>query len=332
MHFSLVQRFGRLTNRFIRYADRFRLTSPEWNSANHAATLARFHEASGRYATTHESLLMFKSTHGHTEPHSSLYPWPAWEQRLAREFSQRVPPRFTEHPIVKETMVFHGRVCNYGRIACVRRAFGDSETSKLLAEDPVGAPRICDASLCTSSNRLYHAFHLAMYQQTTGKGFAGDGMIVEWGGGYGDMARLLWRFNAGSNLTTIVLIDLPAVGALQWVYLTAILGRDAVRIIAGPDQKIHKGCVNIMNSAVAFEHPELLPQCFISTWALTESPHPLQSEVVLRDFFGARNVLLAFSLDVDNQVAAPLRATGGVTIPVPFMSFDGYAPSSYGFK
>lgn len=332
MNQSLIKRFGLLANRVIRRADRFRFKSPRWNSPTDAQAIECFNDVSAKYTAAYELLLKFKPENGLDEPNGSLYPWPAWEEQLAREFSQRVPAGFTEHPTIKETMVFHGRICNYGRVACVRSAFGDRVTRELLAEDPIGTPRICDASLWTSSNRVYHAFHLAIYQKTTGKSFTREGMIVEWGGGYGDMIRLLSRLSAGLNSSTLVLIDLPAVGALQWVYLSAILGRDAVRIVADPGQKIVAGCVNIMTSAVAFEHQELQPQCFVSTWALTESPHRLQYEVISRKFFGAENVLLAFSMDGDNQVVGPLRALGGVITPVPFMTVEGYALSSYGFK
>lgn len=314
----------------MRYADRFRSQHLAWDSVTDDDTMSRFHEAAPGYYNAYKSLLRFKTAQPN-EANGSLYPWPAWEQELATEFSKQVPPGFTEHPIIKETMVFHGRLCNAGRLGYVRRTFGDATLRDFLAEDPVGAPRICDASLRTSSNRLYHGFHLAMYQQTTGRQFARGGLVIEWGGGYGDMARLLWRLIARAGSTTLVLIDLPAVGALQWVYLTSILGRAYVHIVDNPERQIHEGCVNIMNSSVAFEHPAMKADCFVSTWALTESPHGLQSEVASRKFFGAKNVLLAFSMDGDNRIAEPLLAAGAVTISVPFMTLEGYAPSKYGF-
>jgi hypothetical protein len=314
----------------MRYADRFRAQHLAWDSFLDAEAMLRFDEAATDYRTAYKSLSQFKAT-SPNEPNSSLYPWPSWEQKLAEQFHSRVPTNFLEQPIIKLNMVFHGRLCNAGRLARVRRVFGEAALRDFLAEDPVGTPRICDVSLRTSSNRLYHAFHLAMYQQTLGKPFARGGMIVEWGGGYGDMARLLWRLSARAESTTLVLIDLPAVSALQWVYLTSILGRQYVHIVETPDRQIHEGCVNIMNSSVAFDHPAMKADCFLSTWALTESPHELQAEVARRKFFGARNVLLAFSMDGDNRIAEPLLKAGGATIPVPYMTLDGYAPSKYGF-
>lgn len=295
------------------------------------AVASRFADAAKRYEAIH-GLLSQSSAQGLDESDVSSYPWPDWQRRLAQDFSRNVPVDFMEHPIIKETMVFHGRVCKSQRIARVRQAFGASTTHELLVEDPVGGVRICDGSLGTSPNRLYHAFHLAMYRNAMGKNFPGSGLVVEWGGGYGDMARLIQRLRGKSDDQTFVLIDLPAVGALQWVYLTAICGSDLVHVLSSPHEPIQDGCVNIMTSATALAHKGLVAQSFVSTWALTESPHALQTAVVERDFFGARDVLLAFSMDADNKVVEPLLAAGGRAIPVPYMTYEGYASSSYGFR
>lgn len=329
---NVFRQLGRVANRVMRQVDRFCTPLPTWHSAADKAALQLFDTVSLEYAAAYESLLRFKAPSKQQTQDGSSYPWPRWEQQLAQEFSKRVPRAFLEHPTIKETMVFHGRIYNSRRFACVRRMFGETASRALVSEDPIGEPRLCSPHLRTSSNRLYHAFHLAMYQQHAGRAFARDGMVVEWGGGYGDMMRLLSRLTASFESHTAVIIDLPAVGALQWTYLTAILGRDAVRIVDHPEQEIKKNRINIMNSAVAFAHPDLRPQCFISTWALTESPHFMQDEVVARNFFDASNVLLAFSMDADNRVAPSLLASGGFTTPVPFMCLEGYAPSSYGFR
>ena len=328
---GFVRNAGRIANRLVRLTDEFRFGRGPAARNRDSAGAAAFAEAASGYSAAYAALQEYKSPPV-DELSRSAYPWPDWGARLAREFSEMVPPDFIQHPTIKETMVFHGRLCNSGRLASVRREFGEAVSRQLLAEDPVGGPSICHAALATSSNRLYHAFHLSQYREATGKPFFEGGTVCEWGGGYGDMARLLWRLGRAAEGRTVVLVDLPAVGALQWVYLTAVLGAGAVRIVEKPGKGIAPGCVNIMNSCVAFASPGLEPDCFVSTWALTESPHHLQAEVVRRNFFGARNILLAFSLDGDNMIAGPLRENGDVIKAVPFLTMDGYAPSSYGFR
>jgi len=331
MNETLSRSCGRLLNRLIRLSDRCLPQHRGQASDGDGAVVSRFADALKRYEAIHR-LLSQSSAQGVEEAYASSYPWLDWQRRLAADFSKNVPVDFMEHPIIKETMVFHGRVCKSQRIARVRQAFGESTARELLVEDPVGGARICDGSLGTSSNRLYHAFHLAMYRQAMGKAFPSSGLVVEWGGGYGDMARLIQRLRRKSDDRTFVLIDLPAVGALQWVYLSAVLGSEFVHVLSGPDEPIRDGCVNIMTSATALANERLVAQSFVSTWALTESPHELQTAVVERGFFGASDILLAFSMDADNQVAKPLLATGGRILPVPYMTFEGYAPSSYGFR
>lgn len=327
----IVRNAGRIANRLVRLTDKFRFGRGAAPGNSDSAAAAAFAEAAASYRAAYEKLQKYKSPPV-DDLSRSAYPWPDWGARLAREFSETVPPDFIQHPTIKETMVFHGRLCNSGRLASVRREFNEALSRQLLAEDPVGGPSICNATLNTSSNRLYHAFHLAQYRETTGKPFFEQGVVCEWGGGYGDMARLLWRLGQAAEGRTIILIDLPAVGALQWVYLTAVLGASAVTIVEKPEQEIATGCVNIMNSCVAFAKPGLKAACLVSTWALSESPHRLQAEVVRRQFFGASNILLAFSLDADNMIAGPLRENGAVIRAVPFLTMDGYAPSSYGFR
>lgn len=331
MNETLARSCGRIMNRLIRLTDRCLPRHGRQISDGDRAVGSRFAEAALKYGAIH-SLLQQSSEHGTEEADASRYPWPDWQRCLAEDFSRNVPVDFMEHPIIKETMVFHGRVCKWQRIAHVRDSFGASKTRELLLEDPVGGARICDGSLGTSPNRLYHAFHLAMYRQATGKVFPSSGLVVEWGGGYGDISRLIQRLREQSDDRTFVLIDLPAVGALQWVYLTAILGSELVHVLSDADDPIRNGCVNIMTSATALEHKGLVANSFVSTWALTESPHALQLAVVKRGFFGAADILLAFSMDADNQVAKPLLAAGGRILPVPYMTSEGYAPSSYGFR
>jgi hypothetical protein len=289
----------------------------------------QFRIASQSYGAVHDVLR--KAEADSTSDDSSKgseYPWPQWEADLGAAFANGVPQGFLEHPIVKATMVFHGRRRQASRLRVVRQVFGAEAAADLLVEDPVGRPHLCGRRPVTSPNRLHHASHLAHYVRAVGKPFPSGPLVVEWGGGYGDAARLVRRIVPA---VTYVIIDLPAVGALQYVYLASLLGAANVQVVESASMALQRGAVNIMTSGVAFAHPELLADAFMSTWALTESPQALQERVLERDFFNARNVLLAYSMDRDNHVVAAVSRRGGTTRPVPDMTEDGYAPSFYGF-
>jgi len=259
----------------------------------------------------------------------SEYPWPSWEQTIAKEFRRALPFTFLHHRLIKSTMVFHGAVYGRERLARVFNAFGQDLAREVLAEDAAGAPALCDWHVKTSANRLWHAFHLAEYEARMAKRFGnGPIQIVEWGGGYGDMARILLRVHAAA---TVIIVDLPAIGALQWSYLSATIDPDRVRVVASIHDPLLEGGVNVMTAVVALRHPGIRASAFLSTWALTESPHGLQEAVIANRFFGAGDVLLAFSMDADNCVAARFAELGGKLYAVPRLVDEGYAPSSYGF-
>lgn len=326
----IYQHFGRCANRAIRLTDRLRLSRPGDTPPEARPLLESFAQAASCYASIYGALreraLLWEQG---GDP--GLYAWPSWEETLANDFSECVPISFTKHPLVQLTMVFQGRLFHRKRRSHVIRAFGHDIAREILEEDPIGGALVIDREWYTSANRLYHAFHLAKYFENTGKMFPRAGTIIEWGGGYGDMARILWRLGTRHGPLTLVLIDLPALGALQWVYLTSLLGGHSVKIVTSSDQPISKGCVNIMSSAVALSHSGLEADAFLSTWALTESPHELQARVLERHFFGAKDVLLAFSMDSDNRVAESLRSTGGIVTEVPYLRWEGNSTSSYGF-
>ena len=316
-------------NRLLRFTDRLWAPTLPISSEEAHRLKDQFLAVSSEYASIFQLLKQSECGNGHpVATAEGSYPWARWQEGLAAAFIDGVPESFLEHPTVKATMVFHGRSSHAARMRLVRAAFGRDIADRLLVEDPVGSPHLCGRHPVTSPNRLHHATHLAQYLLTTGNAFPSQGLIVEWGGGYGDAARLVRRL---APAATYVLVDLAAVGALQYVYLATLLGVQNVQVVGSPSTPLQYGGVNIMTSGVAFAHPALAADAFMSTWALTESPRALQQRVVDRRFFHARNVLLAFSMDQDNHTAATVSELGGKLFPVPNMTDEGYSPSFYGF-
>lgn len=112
-------------------------------------------------------------------------------------------------------------------------------------------------------------YHLLRYQEATGESLRDVGTVVEWGGGFGSLTRLLVRLHAGD--ATVVLIDTPVFSALQWLYLSATLDADRVVLHAqGPVRPI-EGAVNIVPIGLA-GHLHVSADLFISNWALNEHP------------------------------------------------------------
>lgn len=95
--------------------------------------------------------------------------------------------------------------------------------------------------------------------------------VIEWGGGYGDMAVMVKSLYPEVEY---VIVDLPAAVTLQREYIPEALGID----YAASPLKIEIGECDL----------------FISTWALSESGSWSHDHVIGKNWFGARHLLLAY--------------------------------------
>jgi hypothetical protein len=188
------------------------------------------------------------------------------------------------------------------RTRAVRAVYDEGASRRLLREDPVGLPVITDLRYMTSANRAHHAMHLAAYRRARRRDLWDVHSVIEWGGGYGDMARLIRRMNEG---VTYTIIDLPEIGALQYVYLATLEGEEALNVIVPGRGFIESGKINL---ASVYDLARLAGQLeagsFISTWAITESPAESQEAVAESRFFGAERIMIASMINENNALAS----------------------------
>ncbi len=259
---------------------------------------------------------------------SSTYDWGRWAKDISAAFQQGVPIGFLSHPLIASTMVFGRR--RGGRAARLRAdyvegVFGPEIARLLLREDYVGLPNVTDTKWLTSANRAHHAYHLAKYASASGKRIWDAARIVEWGGGYGDMARLIRRMR---EQVTYCIVDLPEMLALQYIYLFSVEGEHSVHIVR-TGEGLAPGRVNLVPSAVALcGCIDLSCDAFISTWALTESPLLSQESVTQQSFWGADHVLLAYVRDENNRIACSLPSHQLQELPIELLP-SGHA---YAFR
>ncbi len=226
-----------------------------------------------------------------------LGPWvtPLWEGFNAKMLSaiEPVPPmRFLRESVIRRSMFVDVRgAWLQAQMELLTGHFGAEQLRELAAETPVGDPPLCDASLMTSHNTVHHLAHLARYEQHTGSQLAACSTVLEWGGGYGNLCRLMHRMS--SELERYIIVDTPLFCALQWLYLSMTLGEDRVSLWTGNGDPPATGLVIVPVPAV----PELdvNVDLLISTWALSECSPLAQDHVSgARDWFGAVRLLLAF--------------------------------------
>ena len=197
----------------------------------------------------------------------------------------------------------------------------------VLPESAIGYPLTQTGNLVTSHQNIHVLTHLLRWLAKTGLQTMPQ-TVVEWGGGYGTLALLYRRLALSSDDVprTHVLIDLPLFAALQWLYLSAVLGTEHVHIPESRDD-FARGKVNIVpvgRRGIVGPRADL----FVSTWALSECTQKLQ-KVVAKDlrWFGARRFLLAYQKASDMYPAAELLA---LRVPRPFeREACGYIPYAW---
>jgi hypothetical protein len=237
---------------------------------------------------------------------------PEWAQRNAALAADVLPEPGADvlrHPSILYSMFMPER-CVPHELPLLVEAFGD-RLAALLEEDPVGDPPLVpghDGSYATSSNSVHHLFHLERFARSTGCDPTRLNTVVEWGAGYGNLAKLFRRLHGGAP--TYVAIDTPLFSCLQWLYLASVLGPDAVHLAREPGEPVVPYRINLVPAYLAGDL-RFDAQLFISTWALNESPATAQDLVVERAWFGAEHLLLGMHEGVplaDRAIAAGARA------------------------
>lgn len=251
--------------------------------------------------------------------------WGSYLGRCEEELLPHPPFNFLRLPVIAETMFVDNREDWLDReIEYLEQVLRPAELTRVLHEDSVGAPRVAAPRYRTSHNSVHHLFHLLRYSEAKAVDLASCRSVVEWGGGYGNLAKLYRRLVGTDH--SYVIVDVPIFSVLQFVYLTSV-GID-VRLVTPAAKEIDPGVVNLVPltllSAVDIE-----ADLFISTWGLSESSAEAQHEVTSRGWFGASRRLIAFQEHAHWPEAARLRDRliheSFEIHPIPFLPGNFYA-------
>lgn len=268
----------------------------------------------------------FDARYGELDTRTHRFLTEEWHMRnceLADSLLPRPPRDFIRHPVIRFTMFVDDRHSE-AKLGVAESVIGRKHLRHLLAEDPVGDPPARawpTGDVVTSSNTVHHVHHLARFRAVTGVEPSRIERVVEWGGGYGNFAKLFRRLRA--DATTYVIVDTPLFSCVQWLYLSSIFGRDEVRLITADGTSIAEGKINLI-PITAIEHIAPAADLFVSTWALNESTAAAQDYVTDRGWFAASHLLLGMH-DGEPLIRAACDA-GARCLPVaPYMPHQNYA-------
>jgi len=190
---------------------------------------------------------------------------------------------FLRTPIIQHTMY----VCSFDDVFFKKLQFLKQFFSLEIAKEPlVGNPVVQEGF---SHNTIHHLYHISQYMKAfSANHFKSVENYVEWGGGFGNFARLTKLINPQATYT---IIDLPIMNILQYRYLSSVLGEDSVNILER-NQTPATGKVNLVPSTY-YETNNINADFFVSTWALSETPVSVQEKVNQLNWFGAKQGLFA---------------------------------------
>ena len=254
--------------------------------------------------------------------------WRDYANRLERDLLPDPRFDFLRHPILLETMQIRGRRSLAGALRNLEARLDPESLSELLDEDLVGVPALDCRRYSTSHTLVHHLYHLERFAASTGVDWRRIGGVVELGGGYGSLARLMRR--GAERPPTHVIIDMPVPALLTWLFLGAIFGASNVDLLRSPGTP-KPGQITIVPAALA-SSIDLTGELFVSTWGLSEISRPAQERIAAGAWFGAEHLLLAFqrsTKDFPDAVVteALVRNAGAAIEPV-----NVIGGSSYGFR
>jgi len=154
-------------------------------------------------------------------------------------------------------------------------------------ESSIGGPLIDCHELNISTNSLgmlYYFTRILEYND-----WSEPGTVVEFGGGYGNLCRVFLDLLSGP--LTYIIIDLPEMLALQYVYLRSSSRRYQIVAHTSSPIAIRSGCVNLVPVRWI---EDLASTCdlFVSTFALSEAPTAVHDMIIRSRFLGANAIYL----------------------------------------
>lgn len=251
--------------------------------------------------------------------------WEDYNKLLEKIFLPDPPFSFLRIPVIKNTMfvIARGKWMKQ-ELDFLEKQINDEKLKSLLEEDYCGDPILSSSKYITSHNSIHHLYHLIRFSKQVDLDLSRVNDIIEWGGGYGNTAKIFIRLN---NDITYTIIDTPLFSCIQWLYLATILGEENINFISEPKQCIQSNKINILPLCFLKNH-NLNSDLFIATWSLSESSVYSQDFVVLHNFFDSKHMLMAYQdssekLPDANRIGKIAKKMGAVIERIDFLPGSG---------
>jgi hypothetical protein len=201
--------------------------------------------------------------------------------------------RFLTWNVINNTMFFNDSLAtNIELKYLINSRFIKRYGESAIYENSTGSPTYSAYARRSSSNLIHHAYHLSIFENISKKKILDHETIVEFGGGYGSMCRLIYQMGFKGNY---IIYDFEHFNLIQNYYLNSINLKLKVKTVNNflqlkknmnvclvSDISLLKKILNKNNNSL-----------FLSTWGFSETP------ICTRDLFKniincSNSVLFAF--------------------------------------
>ncbi len=197
--------------------------------------------------------------------------WIANRQELREDIMNRDIRNFLRWNVIQMTMFHRAKEVEleYIKLSSLWPRY-----QKAFVDNAVGNPHPYPSMLESSGNLIHCGYHIARFLEHVEYSFEQTkGMIFEFGGGYGSMTRFIKKIGFKG---VYVVFDLPEFIFLQEYYLRS-LGYD---IETKPSNR--PGVIVLLSNLNDLKKQigDTVPDLFIATWSLSESPFTLRQEIL----------------------------------------------------
>ena len=208
-----------------------------------------------------------------------------WMQRV-REMTEDVlrsdHPRLLGHESLRYAMILGaGGTWMRRQLPYLESRLSEPALRALLREPRIEGLPVNSLRYKCSHNNIHLLHHLVFFEEHSRSKIADFDHIVEFGAGYGNLARLAKQMAPDA---TLLLIDLPIFLLIQFAYLESVLGRGTCCFVTSENQPIEKGKINLLNVQSTYSISQKF-DLFVSTIALSECTQAAQRAVIEARFF-----------------------------------------------
>jgi hypothetical protein len=212
--------------------------------------------------------------------------WHDFVSELRRLVRDADPRSFLRWDVIRKTMFIVNAPYVKPELAYLKgRPDWQSHLCDIVKESPVGHPIPYYLFPASSENMIHHTYHLVRFQQESNLSIGDAEIIVEFGGGYGNMCRLAHRFGFKGKY---IIYDFPEFAAIQAYYLKA---QDYPIKHPAKLKDAESGitCVSDIESLdklLVANMSEKSRSLFLATWSISETPMDLRKIILekVKDF------------------------------------------------